>query len=198
MRKRLFFRIVALAAIGIVAAGILLFYFNSKSSALDSVGLRKGAAMGFALESPRLNPGDDIPQQFTCDGEDISPPLGWSAGPEGTGSFCLIAEDPDAPGGTFVHWLLYDLPANTRDLPENLPKRGHLTNGALQGRNGFGRTGYGGPCPPPGRAHRYFFRLYALDEKTHLAAGASRSELDRAMKGHILAQADLMGRYKRR
>ena len=151
-----------------------------------------------ALESSRLNPGDDVPRRFTCDGEDVSPPLEWGTPPEGTQSFCLVAEDPDAPGGTFIHWLLYDLPANTRALPENLPKRGQLPNGARQGRNGFGRTGYGGPCPPPGPAHRYFCRLYALDKKTNLSAGANRAEMDRAMKGHILAQADLMGRYKRR
>jgi len=190
-------RIIALAAIVIVAAGILLFHFNPKSSALDNAGLRKGAAMALALESSRLNPGDDIPRQFTCDGEDVSPPLAWGTPPTGTQSFCLVAEDPDAPGGTFVHWLLYDLPANTRTLPENLPKRGQLPNGARQGRNGFGRTGYGGPCPPPGPAHRYFFRLYALDKKTNLSAGANRDEMDRAMKGHILSQADLMGKYKR-
>jgi Raf kinase inhibitor-like YbhB/YbcL family protein len=154
--------------------------------------------MYLALRSPQLDPGGDIPRQFTCDGEDVSLPLAWGAAPAGPASFCLIAEDPDAPGGTFVHWLLYDLPANSQDLPENVPKRGQLPNGARQGRNGFGRTGYGGPCPPPGTAHRYFFRLYALDEKTHLAAGVSREELDRAMKGHILAQADLMGRFQRR
>ena len=154
--------------------------------------------MGFALESSQLRPGESIPRQFTCDDKDVSPPLHWNSAPAGTKSFSLLTEDPDAPGGTFIHWMLYDLPANATELPQNVPQKKELPNGARQGRNGFGRIGYGGPCPPSGPAHRYYFRLYALDRKLDLAAGASRAELDRAMKGHILAQAELMGRYKRR
>ena len=154
--------------------------------------------MGFALESSQLRPGESIPRQFTCDDKDVSPPLHWNSAPAGTKRFSLLTEDPDAPGGTFIHWMLYDLPANATELPQNVPQKKELPNGARQGRNGFGRIGYGGPCPPSGPAHRYYFRLYALDRKLDLAAGASRAELDRAMKGHILAQAELMGRYKRR
>jgi len=154
--------------------------------------------MGFALQSPQFNDGGDIPRQFTCDGEDISPILRWDGAPPATKSFCLVTEDPDAPMGTFIHWVLYDLPENTRDLPQNLPKRKELPNGARQGRNDFGRIGYGGPCPPPGPAHRYYFRLFALDTRLGLAPGVTRAELDRAMKSHVLAQTALMGRYKRR
>jgi Raf kinase inhibitor-like YbhB/YbcL family protein len=187
-----------LVVAGALAASILLVSCSSKSAAHKRAAAEKGATMGFALKSPQWNAGDAIPQQFTCDGRDFSPALEWDGAPEGTKSFSLVTEDPDAPGGTFIHWVLYDLPADVRALPENLPKQKELPDGTRQGRNGFGRIGYGGPCPPPGPAHRYFFRLYALDKKLDLGAGASRAELDRAMKGHVLAQVELMGRYKRR
>jgi Raf kinase inhibitor-like YbhB/YbcL family protein len=157
----------------------------------------RGNAMGFALNSPSFNSSDAIPRNFTCDGEDVSPALQWSGAPAGTQSFCLIMDDPDAPGGTWVHWVLFDLPGTAAGLPENVPKVRELSTGARQGRNDFGRIGYGGPCPPPGRPHRYFIRVYALDAKTKLKPGATRAELDRAMKGHTLAQAELMGRYAR-
>jgi Raf kinase inhibitor-like YbhB/YbcL family protein len=196
LRKNLGLRIISLVAIVVVAAGIFL-YFRSESSALDSEGLRKGAAMGFALKSPQFTEGSDIPRHLTCDGEDVSPELRWDGTPANTKSFSLVTEDPDAPVGTFIHWVIYNLPENTKELSENLPKQKELPNGARQGRNGFGNFGYGGPCPPRGPAHRYFFRLYALDRKLDLAPGASRGELDKAMKGHVLAQAELMGRYKR-
>jgi Raf kinase inhibitor-like YbhB/YbcL family protein len=179
------------------AAGLLLAC-GWKSSVVEGAGMEKGAAMSFALQSPQWKLGADIPVQFTCDGDDISPPLHWDAPPQGTQSMSLVVEDPDAPGGTFIHWVLYDLPAGTRELPENVPQQGNLASGARQGRNGFGRIGYGGPCPPPGPAHRYYFRLYALDRKTELGTGAGRADLDRAMRGHILAQTEFMGRYKRR
>ncbi|MBI4466747.1 MAG: YbhB/YbcL family Raf kinase inhibitor-like protein [Acidobacteria bacterium] len=153
--------------------------------------------MAFALNSPAFTHGGDIPKKFTCDGPDLSPALTWSEPPAGTESFALIVDDPDAPVGTWVHWVLYDLPASARELAENVPKDNELGSGARQGRNDFGRIGYGGPCPPPGPAHRYFFKLYALKAKTNLKAGASKADLEKAMKGQILAQAELMGRYKR-
>jgi Raf kinase inhibitor-like YbhB/YbcL family protein len=109
----------------------------------------------------------------------------------------LIVDDPDAPMGTWVHWVLYDLPANTRELPEGIAKQEELPSGARQGRNDFRKIGYGGPCPPPGPAHRYFFKLYALDSKTKLKPGATKADLEKAMKGHVLAQAELIGRYQR-
>jgi Raf kinase inhibitor-like YbhB/YbcL family protein len=160
-------------------------------------GREGGKAMGFELKSPSFNASDAIPKKFTCDGDDVSPALQWGGAPAGTQSLCLVMDDPDAPAGTWVHWVLYDLPPTTAGLPENVPKERELASGGRQGRNDFGRIGYGGPCPPPGRPHRYFLRFYALDTKTNLKPGASRAELDRAMKGHILAHAELMGRYGR-
>ncbi len=153
--------------------------------------------MALKLTSTAFTLGGSIPKKFTCDGPDVSPALAWTDAPAGAQSLSLIMDDPDAPAGTWVHWVLYDLPANTRELPEGVPKDNQLSNGARQGRNDFGRIGYGGPCPPPGSAHRYFFKLYALDAKTNLKAGATKAELEKAMRGHILAQTELMGRYKR-
>jgi hypothetical protein len=136
-------------------------------------------------------------KRFTCDGADVSPALAWSDPPSGTESFAIIEDDPDAPSGTFVHWLVYELPASYRQLPEALSGNDQMPDGARQGTNGFSRTGYSGPCPPPGRPHRYFIRFYALDSKLNLRPAATRRELDAAMKGHILAQAELMGRFGR-
>ena len=152
--------------------------------------------MAFQITTAAFRDGGSIPKKFTCDGPDVSPALSWSDPPAGTKSLVIIADDPDAPGGMWVHWLLYDLPADTRKLPEGLAKDRELLNGALQGRNDFGKIGYNGPCPPRGSEHRYFFKLYALDSKTGLKAGATKSDLERAMKGHILAQTQLIGAYK--
>jgi Raf kinase inhibitor-like YbhB/YbcL family protein len=138
-----------------------------------------------------------IPQEYTCDGENISPPLSWESVPAGSRSIALIVDDPDAPSGTFVHWVLYDLPADARELPENLPAEETLSNGARQGANDFGEIGYGGPCPPSG-THRYFFKIYALDAETGLSPGQTKAQLLRAMEGHILAQGQIVGKYHRR
>ena len=127
------------------------------------------------LTTSAFAPGGDIPERFTCEGSDTSPALGWNAPPEGTQSFVLVLEDPDAPGRTWIHWVLYDLPATERKLPEGVPPDGTLPSDARQGRNDFGNIGYGGPCPPPGPAHRYYFKLYALDRK--LGLGAAPHEL---------------------
>jgi Raf kinase inhibitor-like YbhB/YbcL family protein len=153
--------------------------------------------MTLQLKTPTFESGAEIPMQFTCDGSDTSPPLGWNTPPEGTQSFALVMEDPDAPRRTWIHWVLYDLPATERDLPEGLPPEAELPSGARQGHNDFGRIGYGGPCPPPGPEHRYYFKLYALDTRLQLKAGATRAQLERAMGTHILAHAELMGRYRR-
>lgn len=138
-----------------------------------------------------------IPKKHTCDGQDISPPLTWTNPPAGTQSLALILDDPDAPGGTWVHWVLFDLPGDARGLPENVPKTSELANGARQGRNDFPSVGYGGACPPPGPVHHYHFKLYALDGKLGLKAGANKAEIEKAMKGHILGEAYLVGRYGR-
>ena len=155
------------------------------------------ASTSLKLSSNSFAPGETIPKPFTCDGEDRSPELHWSDPPAGTKSFALIADDPDAPVGTWVHWVLFNLSPQTRNLPEDLPKKDSLEGGATQGQNDFHRTGYGGPCPPPGKPHRYFFKLYALDSVVSVDSRATKSDLERVMKGHILGQGELMGRYGR-
>jgi Raf kinase inhibitor-like YbhB/YbcL family protein len=149
------------------------------------------------LKTTSFEPGGFIPKRFTCEGAEVSPALSWGDPPAGTQSFAIIEDDPDAPSGTFVHWLVYDLPATYRRLPEALSGNDPMAGGGRQGTNDFSRTGYNGPCPPPGKPHRYFIRLYALDGKLDLRPAAARRELDSAMQGHILAQAELMGRFKR-
>jgi Raf kinase inhibitor-like YbhB/YbcL family protein len=153
--------------------------------------------MSFSISSSAFQSGSDIPRKFTCDGADVSPDLAWTDPPQGTQSFALIADDPDAPVGTWTHWVLFDLPAGTRQLNENVSKVDELPGGGRQGRNDFKRIGYGGPCPPPGKPHRYFFKLYAVDRKLDLKAGASKQELEQALQGHTLAKAELVGKYKR-
>lgn len=153
--------------------------------------------MAFALKSSAFASGAEIPRKFTCDGPDVSPALEWSSPPAKTASYALIVDDPDAPAGTWVHWVLWNLPANTHSLREEIAKSEQLQDGSRQGRNDFRKIGYNGPCPPPGKAHRYFFRLYALDAKLDLAPGATRHELDTAMKGHIVGEAEYMGTFGR-
>jgi len=154
--------------------------------------------MAFTLTSTAFRDGAAIPVKHTCDGVDASPPLAWSDAPAGTRSFALIADDPDAPAGSWVHWVVYNLPAAVAELPENVAKVEALDlGGARQGRNDFRRPGYGGPCPPPGPAHRYFFTLYALDAPLTLKAGAQRKDVETAMEGHVLGSAQLMGTYAR-
>ena len=153
--------------------------------------------MAFTLTSLAFKEGDLIPKKHTCEGPDLSPQLRWTNAPQGTKSFALIADDPDAPVGNWTHWVLYDLPAGTASLPEDVPKSEELPNGARQGRNDFRRIGYGGPCPPPGKPHRYFFRLYALNSKLNLKPGATKADVEKAMEGHVLAKAELMGKYRR-
>ena len=153
--------------------------------------------MEIKITSSAFEDGGLIPASYTCDGADISPPLQWGTVPEGTKSIALICDDPDAPMGTFVHWVLYNLPADTKELAENLPDDETLPNGARQGITGFGKTGYGGPCPPSG-THRYFFKIYALDTTIDIVAIADKPQLLKAMEGHILGQGQLIGKYKRR
>jgi len=158
----------------------------------------EGIAMSIQLTSTAFAEGKPIPAKYTCDGADLSPPLKWSNVPEGTKSLALISDDPDAPVGTWVHWVIYNIPPDATELAEGLPKSEVLTNGAKQGMTDFKRIGYGGPCPPPGRPHRYFFKVYALDAELDLKPGATKQQLLRAMDGHILAEGQLMGTYQRR
>ncbi len=153
--------------------------------------------MALAISTTSFQNGGDIPRKFTCDGADVSPELSWTGAPTSTQSFALVADDPDAPVGTWTHWVLFDLPATTKDLPEGVSKIDELPTGGRQGRNDFRKIGYGGPCPPPGKPHRYFFKLYALDGKLNLKPGASKQEVEQAMQGHVVAQAEWMGKYRR-
>jgi Raf kinase inhibitor-like YbhB/YbcL family protein len=142
--------------------------------------------------------GDKIPVRFTCEGDDVSPPLQWRGAPLEARSFALIMDDPDAPRGTWVHWLLYNIPAAAVELTQAVPTLPETPSGARHGRNTAGDMAYAGPCPPPGKPHRYFFRLYALDTLLSLTPGASRAELEEAMNQHILGQGELMGTYQHR
>jgi Raf kinase inhibitor-like YbhB/YbcL family protein len=153
--------------------------------------------MSIQITSTVFAEGKPIPEKHTCQGRDISPPLQWTNAPANTKSFALIADDPDAPVGTWVHWVLYDLPPNTTELPEDVAKTQVISNGAKQGLNSWPRLGYGGPCPPPGKPHRYFFKIYALDTMLDLKPGVTKKDLLKVMEGHVLAQGQLMGTYQR-
>ena len=157
----------------------------------------KELKMTIKITSPAFDEGQPIPRKHTCEGNDVSPVLKWADVPEGTKSIALICDDPDAPMGTWVHWVIFNLPTDTRELAENISKKPVLENGAKQGVSDFKRPGYGGPCPPPGKPHRYFFKLYAVDRMLDLKEGATKKDLEKAMQGHILAQGELMGTYKR-
>ena len=157
----------------------------------------ESAKVAFAITSPAFADGANIPVEYTCNGQNISPALGWGQGPAGTASFALIMEDPDAPVKNFTHWVVYNLPPDSRSLAEAVTKDTVLTGGAIQGKNGINRIGYLGPCPPKGSPHHYNFTLYALDTSLDLTAGASKEQVLQAMEGHIIGQAQLVGLYQR-
>ena len=152
--------------------------------------------MSFELRSSAFQQNLSIPTKYTCDGANVSVPLSWRDAPRETKSFAFIVDDPDAPTGIWVHWVLYDLPAGSHALGEAIPNQEKLGNGAKQGLNDFGKIGYVGPCPPQGLAHRYFFKLYALDRMTELKPRSTKEQLLDAMNKHILAEAELVGTYK--
>jgi len=148
------------------------------------------------ITSSAFKEGQMIPLKYTCDGQDISPPLEWDNIPDGTKSFALICDDPDAPRGTWVHWVVYDIPPDTKHLFENVLPERELDRGIRQGKNDWPKIGYGGPCPPSG-THRYYFKLYALDTILKLKPGATKEQLLQEMKGHVLDEAQLIGKYQR-
>lgn len=155
------------------------------------------AAMSFTLKSSAFDAGGNIPAKFTCTGSDVSPALTWDGPPNDAKTFALILDDPDAPAGDWVHWVAANIPASAKQLPEGIPAGESIPGGGVQGTNDFGKLGYGGPCPPPGKPHRYFFRLYALDAQLDLKPGVTKKALESAMQGHILGQAELMGKFAR-
>ena len=156
-----------------------------------------GHVVKIQLTSAAFADGQPIPVKYTADALDISPPLAWVNAPAGTKSFALIADDPGAPGGDWTHWVIYDLPPTTASLGEDQLKVAQFSNGAKQGLNDFKKPGYNGPAPPPGKVHRYYFKLYALDAMTGLAPGATKADLLKAMDGHVLGEGKLMGTYQR-
>jgi hypothetical protein len=156
----------------------------------------KEACMNITVTSSAFKDGEMIPVKYTCDGDGMSPPLDWADIPSGAKSIAMISDDPDAPMGTWVHWVIFNIPPDITSLPEGVPPGQVLDNGAIQGMNDSRQVGYGSPCPPGG-VHRYFFKVYALDSKISLRQGATKMDLEDAMKGHVLGQGQLMGRYKR-
>jgi Raf kinase inhibitor-like YbhB/YbcL family protein len=154
-------------------------------------------AASLTIASSAIRDSGRIPSAFTCSGSDKSPPLAWSGIPEGTKSLALIVRDPDAPGGIFIHWVAFNIPANSSGLEEAIPNRPEIPSGGIQGTNSFGRIGYGGPCPPRGPAHHYHFRLFALDEALQLGSDATAGRLEEAMKGHVKASAEFVGIFGR-
>jgi len=180
---------------GAAAAGFCLVL---GLAVVNSLAADKAGKDQMQLTSTVFTEGAAIPAKHTCDAKNVSPPLKWSGVPTGAKSLALIVDDPDAPSGTWVHWVLYDLPATTSELAEDVPKSQYLAGGAKQGLNDFRHLGYGGPCPPHGKPHRYFFKLYALDVLLDLKPGLTKTDLEHAMEKHILAQAQLMGIYQRK
>ncbi len=153
--------------------------------------------MTLQVSSPAFAEGDRIPVKYTADGDDVSPELRWSGAPPNTKSFALLCEDPDAPRGIWTHWVLFNLPADKTNLSEGVPAEKELAGGARQGKNDFGKIGYGGPSPPKGTPHHYHFKVFALDTTLNLPAGATRQQVLDAIKGHVLAQGQVMGVYGR-
>jgi Raf kinase inhibitor-like YbhB/YbcL family protein len=185
------FRILALVT-GLCLVAMLLV-----SCADGEQPLVEEGEMALSITSAAFQEGGKIPDKYTCKGQDISPALAWSEPPGGTQSFALIMDDPDALGGVFTHWVIFNIPSDSRGLPEAVPTQDKLPSGALQGKNGFGRIGYGGPCPPSGSPHRYQFTLYALRQPLDLGAGASKKQILETMQGSILAWGQLTGTYQR-
>lgn len=157
----------------------------------------EGVKMSIQITSPAFEEGKPIPKKHTCGGPDVSPPLEWKGVPEASKSLVIMCDDPDAAMGTWVHWVLFNLPPDATKIAENVAKKPILDGGARQGVNDFQRVGYGGPCPPPGKTHRYFFKLYALDTMIDVGEGVHKKDVEKAMQGHVLAQGQLMGTYKR-
>ncbi len=187
--------------LALVCLLVLSFWLKADVAGTALPTEKKGITMALELKSIAFEHNGTIPSKHTCEGEDISPQLSWNGLPEGTRSLALIMDDPDAPPGTWVHWVIYDLPPKAVGLDEGVPRTENLDNGAKQGLcwgvDDFSRVGYNGPCPPPGGPHRYFFKLFALDQSSGLLPKATKADLLEAMKGHILARAELIGLYQR-
>jgi Raf kinase inhibitor-like YbhB/YbcL family protein len=186
-------RIIAKCGVSVVAVFCLIFCFTARGQEAQQG--KTGPVL--KLTSSSFDADGDIPGKYSCDGANVSPALAWADAPAATRSFALIMDDPDTTKGAVTHWLIYDLAVGTRSLPEGVPAKKKLADGSMQGKNVRGKSGYAGPCPEKGGpAHHYFFKLYALDANTNLKPNAKREEVEAAMKGHILAKAELIGRFK--
>jgi Raf kinase inhibitor-like YbhB/YbcL family protein len=179
------------------AAILLLLPCTGRQTAMSYPAHPQAQSAGLSISSPSFPNGGDIPKKFTCDGADVSPQLSWTEPPAGTKTFALLVDDPDAPAGNWNHWAMWNLPASARSLTEGVGKLRRLPDGSEQGLNDFRKVGYNGPCPPANKTHHYHFQLFALDTKMSLNADAGKPELQAAMKGHILAQAEWMGTFHR-
>mgnify|MGYP000318300590 CR=1 FL=1 len=193
-RRVLFFVIVVVILILVV--GVFMYFLTTKPK-VSLIKILQASNKELVIKSPVLTPGQDIPVKYTCDGDDISPPLMWSNYPDNTKSFLLIMYDPDAPGGLFIHWVLYDIPSSINSISENIPKKEVIEGVGKQGINDFGYIGYGGPCPPPGSKHRYIFVILALDVKPNLPPGLSLNKVLEEVHGRVLAYGELMVYYGR-
>lgn len=174
---------------------ILMITFACKGNSNKNQG--DALMQDFKISSPAFNHKEFIPVKFTCDGPNVSPELLWSGAPAGTKSFALICDDPDAPVGTWVHWVIYNIPSDVNRLEEGIPREEKLENGITQGKNDFGYIGYGGPCPPKGNPHRYFFKLYALNMATQFEPGLTKDELLKKIEGHVIQKTEFYGKYQR-
>jgi len=177
------------------ASGLLLLVMVSVSAGCLSK--KELDTMELQLSSRAFENDQRIPVKYTADGADVSPPLAWTGVPDSAQAFVLICDDPDAPVGNWIHWVLYDIPGDARELPENVPPEESVLESAKQGKNDFRKLGYGGPAPPPGKPHRYIFTLYAIDAPTGLPAGAGKQEVLQAIEGHVAAKSQLTGIYSR-
>lgn len=180
-----------------IAATSFLFTGSRTATTTHSTPENRENTMSFSLSSSSFSNGSAIEKKFTCDGADLSPQLSWTEPPAGTKSLTLLTDDPDAPVGNWNHWSMWNIPPNGHSLAEGVSKEARLPDGSQQGMNDFRKTGYNGPCPPAGKPHRYYFKLFALDTKLDLKSVAGKKELEAAMQGHILAKAEWMGRYGR-
>jgi hypothetical protein len=186
---------VAAAVTALLLAGIA--WAQPPAAADGGMNMEKMSYKLLNVTSPAFNDGQRIPAKYTADGDDMSPPLKWADIPEGVSEYALIVDDPDAPGGTFTHWVIYGIPGSYDHLDDGVPQVEELDNGAMQGPNHMGKIGYNGPSPPRGKPHRYIFTLYAIDAKLDLPAGISKEELKKAMQGHIMSEGKLTGTYGR-
>ncbi len=191
-----FYRFAVLIGIAIGLAGCELGKSGVSETLVQTIESEEDAVVSFQLFSPAFENKTKIPSRYTCSGEDLSPELEWRDAPDGVVSFALIMDDPDAPIGTWIHWVIYNIPSDNSGLPEAFGKNRELVDGILQGKNSAGKAYYNGPCPPSG-THRYFFKLYALDTMLDLPEGATKPEVLKAIQGHMVGMAELMGTYSK-